>query len=119
MTNLIRVFPRRTRATPNDDWVYVGNPPLFLPDADAVHISAAFTWDRREAERLGRAWETTGLPVSVGGPAFDAPARSSSRVVIFALGSLSPAEAAPITAGSAGCRKGKDHSASFQSPMAG
>lgn len=56
---IIRVFPRRTNATPDDDLAFMGDPlfPGLLPAADEVHVSCAFSWDRDEAERLGRAWE--------------------------------------------------------------
>ncbi len=31
--NIIRVFPRRTRATPTDELAFIGNPPpLFIVD---------------------------------------------------------------------------------------
>lgn len=65
---IIRVFPRRTKATPRDTLAFVGDPPLFIPDADVVHVSVAFTQDIPEAERLARAWERV-APVSLGGPA--------------------------------------------------
>jgi hypothetical protein len=71
--SLIRVFPRRTTATPTDDRAFIGNPPMFWPEADAVHVSVAFTWDKAEGERLAEAWTATGLPVSIGGPAYDQP----------------------------------------------
>jgi hypothetical protein len=64
---LIRVFPRRTRATPNDDLARVGLPTMF-DEADEVHISVAFTWDIPLAERLAREWEAV-APVKIGGPA--------------------------------------------------
>lgn len=70
---IIRVFPRRTAATPIDGHVFIGDVPMFLPEADEVHVSVAFTWDRAEGERLADAWSVTGLPVSLGGPAYDAP----------------------------------------------
>ena len=69
----LRVFPRRTTATPTDDRAFIGNPPLFWPEADEVHVSVTFTWDRAEGERLAGAWTATGLPVKLGGPAYDAP----------------------------------------------
>lgn len=69
----LRVFPRRTAATPTDDHAFIGNPPMFWPDADEVRVSVMFTWDRAEGERLADAWTATGLPVSIGGPAYDAP----------------------------------------------
>jgi hypothetical protein len=69
-----RVFPRRTSATPDDEMAFVGDPPLFIPAADEVHVSCTFTWDRPEAERLARAWGRHGYRVLVGGPAYDTPA---------------------------------------------
>lgn len=71
--SLIRVFPRRTTATPTDDRAFIGNPPMFWPEADEVHVSVTFTWDRAEGERLADAWTATGLPVKLGGPAYDEP----------------------------------------------
>jgi hypothetical protein len=71
---IARVFPRRTSATPDDDLAFIGDPPLFLPDVDEVHISCAFTWDVNEANRLYRAWQAQGYKVRIGGPAFGSPA---------------------------------------------
>ncbi len=71
--NIIRVFPRRTSHTPRDPLAFVGDPPLFRPEADAVHVSCAFTWDRNEAERLAAAWSQYYPEVALGGPAFDDP----------------------------------------------
>jgi hypothetical protein len=68
---LIRVFPRRTKATPTDDLVYCGEPDLFA-EADAVHISVSFSWDLPAAERLAKVWKHV-APVSVGGPATGTP----------------------------------------------
>lgn len=67
---IIRVFPRRTKATPIDRCAYVGEPDLFAEweGAEEVHISVAFTWDLREAERLARCWERI-APIEIGGPA--------------------------------------------------
>jgi hypothetical protein len=53
---------------------FVGDPPLFLPDVDEVHVSCTFTWDKPEAERLARSWASHGYKVLLGGPAYDAPA---------------------------------------------
>jgi hypothetical protein len=64
-----RVFPRRTKATPNDDLSFIGDPPmLFPPKVDAVNISVSFTWDLPEAERLAKEWSLI-APVKIGGPA--------------------------------------------------
>lgn len=68
---LIRVFPRRTKATPLDDLAYFGPPDLFS-QADEVHVSVAFTWDIPIAERLAKQWERV-APVKVGGVAYGDP----------------------------------------------
>lgn len=65
---IARVFPRRTKATPEDDLAFVGQPGLFPPEVDAVHVSVTFTWDLAEGERLVRAWSRI-APTSIGGPA--------------------------------------------------
>lgn len=64
---LCRVFPRRTNATPTDELAYIGGPELWT-EADAVHISVAFSWDIPEAERLEKEWRQV-APVTIGGPA--------------------------------------------------
>jgi len=66
---IVRVFPRRTSHTPRDPMVFIGNPPLFRPEADEVHVSVAFTWDLPEARRLERAWGDYYPTVKIGGPA--------------------------------------------------
>jgi hypothetical protein len=66
---IIRVFPRKTKWTPNDDYVFFGEPPLYaLPDVQ-VMISVTFSWDIAEGERLFRAWRKRTKWVGVGGPA--------------------------------------------------
>ena len=73
--SIARVFPRNTAATPADDLVFFDIPPLLgLPAIDAVHISVCFTWDRKKAESLAYQWEAVGVPVKIGGPAYDDPA---------------------------------------------
>ena len=67
-----RVFPRKTNATPDDTLVFFGPPPLLLlPEIDEVHISVAFTYDRQKAEELAEDWRWVGVPVKLGGPAYD------------------------------------------------
>lgn len=68
MTRLVRVFPRRTKATPNDALAYVGLPDLFA-EADEVHISVSFTYDKAIAEQLAEAWRWV-APVKLGGVAY-------------------------------------------------
>jgi hypothetical protein len=65
---LIRVFPRKTKASPDDDLAYFGPPDLFA-EADEVHISVAFTQDKAIAERLAEQWKGV-APVKVGGVAY-------------------------------------------------
>jgi len=64
---IIRVFPRRTNATPIDDMAFIGMPTMFA-EADEIHISVTFTWDIHEAERLAVQWDRV-APVQIGGPA--------------------------------------------------
>ena len=64
---IIRVFPRRTKATPTDDLSYFGPPDLFA-EADEVHISVTFTYDLQRAERLAEQWRPV-AQVKIGGPA--------------------------------------------------
>ncbi len=71
--SIIRVFPRRNKATPDDDMAFVGDPLLFKPEADEVHISCTFTWDMPEAERLAESWSKYYKNVKLGGPAYDDP----------------------------------------------
>jgi hypothetical protein len=65
---VIRVFPRKTSATPDDALVAVARPPGLFDEADEVHVSATFTWDIPTAERLADLWRDV-APVKIGGPA--------------------------------------------------
>ena len=66
---IIRVFVRRTRGTPEDGMSFIGDPGLFLPEAEEVHVSVAFSWDVEEAWRLVHAWSKFYRTVLIGGPA--------------------------------------------------
>jgi len=70
---IARVFPRRTAATPDDELAFTSTPPKKLPEIDEVHVSAAFSYDIEKAEQLAEAWQKTGVPVKIGGPAFNEP----------------------------------------------
>lgn len=72
---IARVFPRKTSMTPTDELAFVDCPPpmLVLPEIDEVHISVAFTWDMPKAEKLATWWKAAGVPVLMGGPAFNKP----------------------------------------------
>ena len=67
---IIRVFPRRTAATPDDEDVRIASPPGLFDQADEVHISVTFTWDIQFAELLAKQWEQV-APIKIGGPAYD------------------------------------------------
>jgi len=69
MKKIIRVFPRKTNATPLDDMVRFGNPGLF-DQADEIHISVTFSWDLQKAEKLAEQWKMI-APVKIGGVATD------------------------------------------------
>ena len=68
---ILRVFPRRTRATPNDDLVRIGAPGLLdPPECDEVHVSVTFSWDKNAGEHLAYLWGNVHPCVKLGGPAF-------------------------------------------------
>lgn len=73
---VIRVFPRRTSFTPDDEYAFFDYPPFpdMIPPHDEVHVSCTFTWDKKRAEELAFQWETaTDKPVKLGGVAYKSP----------------------------------------------
>lgn len=68
MTRIIRVFPRKTKASPDDDLAYFG-PPDLLAEADEIHVSVTFTADKGIAEHLAEQWGHV-APTKVGGVAY-------------------------------------------------
>jgi hypothetical protein len=73
---LVRVFPRKTKATPDDADARFGPPDLFDfgSPPDAVHVSVAFTYDKPLAERLAGQWDKL-APTRVGGVAYGDPGK--------------------------------------------
>ena len=69
---ILRVFPRRTSYTPDDPYAIVGTPwGDDWPEADEVHISCTFSWDKDRAEALREIYASRYLfDVMVGGPAY-------------------------------------------------
>jgi hypothetical protein len=66
--SILRVFPRKTNGTPDDDMVVIGKGPKGLTqEYDSVEISVTFSWDIEAAEKLYDQYSRLGLPVSVGG----------------------------------------------------
>lgn len=68
---LIRVFPRKTKASPDDALAYFGGPDR-LAQADEIHIDVTFTADKPRAELLGEFWKHV-APVTLGGVAYEDP----------------------------------------------
>ena len=69
---IIRVFPVKTHATPDDELVRVRETPSLFDVADEVHISVTFSWDIPWAEWAAKQWERV-APVEIGGPAYNEP----------------------------------------------
>lgn len=65
---IIRVFSRRTKATPDDNLSFVKCPPPWYATADEVYISVVFTYDLPVAEKLEKQWRNV-APCKIGGPA--------------------------------------------------
>lgn len=76
MNGIIRVFPYRTSYTPDDEYVFIGYPPIpqLIPEHKEIHISCTFTWDMDLCEDLAYQWEmVTNKPVKLGGVAYGSP----------------------------------------------
>lgn len=70
---IARVFPRKTKASPDDDLAFYGPLTRKLRESievDEVHVSVTFTYDTAKAEELYKSWHKLGVPVKVGGPAY-------------------------------------------------
>lgn len=67
----LRVFPRRTKATPDDANVRIGAPSLidFADEPPIINVSVTFSWDIPTAERMAELWYQI-APVTIGGPAY-------------------------------------------------
>lgn len=70
---IARVFPRKTNMSPRDELAFFGPPTIetMAMEIDKVDISVTFTWDIEKGEELYEQWQMLGVPVDVGGPAFD------------------------------------------------
>lgn len=66
---IIRVFPTKTRLTPDDSLVRYDVPGIF-DEADEIHVSVNFSWDKNRAEWLAEQWKHV-APVKIGGPAYN------------------------------------------------
>lgn len=70
---IIRVFPTKTSMTPIDDDVRINKTPELFDEADEVHISCLFSWDKQRAEQLAEEWSRAKFNVKLGGVAFSSP----------------------------------------------
>lgn len=70
---IIRIFPRRTTMTPDDEDVRINALPELFDEADEVHVSCLFSWDKPRAEQLAEAWDRAGFNVRLGGVAYSSP----------------------------------------------
>lgn len=92
---ILRVFPKRMASIPDDDYAIVGDPGLFRPQADEVHVSCTFTWHRDEADRLANAWATYYPIVKRGGPAYDDPGGEFTPGLYLRLGYVQTSRGCP------------------------
>jgi hypothetical protein len=69
---IIRVFPRRTNATPDDADVRINVAPSLFDEADEIRVSVTFTYDIPQAEYLAKQWCMV-ADVKIGGPAYNEP----------------------------------------------
>lgn len=70
---ILRVFPRITKATPQDEGCYFGPPPRMFPlEVDEVHVDCTFTADKPKAEWLADQWQSI-APVKLDGVAYGNP----------------------------------------------
>lgn len=72
MKKIMRIFPRKTNATPDDNMVRFAQEPGMFDEADEVHVSVLFTEDIPLGERLANLWKNV-APVKIGGPAYKDP----------------------------------------------
>ncbi len=64
---IARVFVRKTNMCPTDRDCYFGEPQMFMPKYDEIHISVTFTWDKDRGKYLKHQWGTVCNNVKIGG----------------------------------------------------
>jgi len=69
MRRIIRVFPRKTTATPDDELAVINRPPTSSDQADEIRISVTFDADIEKATHLYELWKHV-APTTIGGAAF-------------------------------------------------
>ena len=53
-----------------DELAFVGDPPMFPPEVEEIHVSCTFSYDKQKAEYLAYQWDRYKIPVKLGGPAY-------------------------------------------------
>lgn len=66
---IARVFPRKTKASPEDSLAFFGPPPPQDLEVDKVELSVTFTFDIPAIDALVKAWRRVTSDISIGGPA--------------------------------------------------
>lgn len=76
MQRIARVFPRVTKATPQDELCFFDEyPPLLaFPEVDEIHVSVTYTYDMPKAEQMAENYKQVGVSVKIDGPAYGKPA---------------------------------------------
>jgi hypothetical protein len=72
MDKILRIFPRKTKATPEDEDIRFNIPGLF-DEADKILISVTFIEDIEKAEKLYDSWKYVSSNITIGGPAYNDP----------------------------------------------
>lgn len=72
---ILRVFPTRTSFTPEDNYVWIGDPGAFgqpPPPYSEIHICCRFTWERERCEELREQWarREVNAIIKIGGPGY-------------------------------------------------
>ena len=84
---LARVFPRKTKASPDDAMAFFGPPPFrsIVPlEVEEVHIDVTFTADKLRAEWLAEQWHHI-ASVKIGGVAYETTATSLAAKFVRGL----------------------------------
>ena len=68
---IARVFPRVTKATPDDELAFYGLPNNRDIEVDEVHVSVTFSYDKKAGEFLAEQWQKAGYNVKISGPAYN------------------------------------------------
>ena len=70
---IARIFPRKTKASPDDPMAFFGPPEITQERVKEAHISVTFTYDIADGLKLRKAWEPYADKVRIGGPAYGDP----------------------------------------------